>query len=208
MGSSQSYLTDEAVTQLSQEYGFSGNNVRMLFRRFTTLDKAGYGFLRAEDFMQVPELSMNPLMARIIAVFGRQLKREEEADENGTEKKVYFHDFVSTLSVFQDPESVGKWEEHNDEKAMKKIEVDFRARKEQFVFDIYDIDGNGFIDQKELFQVLTMMVGDNLDEKQLSGIVEQTFGQVKSKDPKGISRKEFTEILSHMDITSRMTIPF
>ena len=37
-------------------------------------------------------------------------------------------------------------------------------------FKIYDIDGDGFISNGELFQVLKLMVGSNLKESQLQQV--------------------------------------
>lgn len=42
-------------------------------------------------------------------------------------------------------------------------------------FKIYDIDNDGFISNKELFEVLKMMVGNNLTDAQLQQIVDKTI---------------------------------
>lgn len=42
-------------------------------------------------------------------------------------------------------------------------------------FRIYDIDNDGLISNGELFQVLKMMVGNNLKETQLQQIVDKTI---------------------------------
>ena len=47
--------------------------------------------------------------------------------------------------------------------------------KLRFVFRIYDIDGDGFISNGELFKVLKMMVGDNLSAPQLQQLVDKTI---------------------------------
>jgi serine/threonine-protein phosphatase 2B regulatory subunit len=44
-----------------------------------------------------------------------------------------------------------------------------------FLFRIYDIDNDGFISNGELFQVLKMMVGNNLKDAQLQQIVDKTI---------------------------------
>jgi serine/threonine-protein phosphatase 2B regulatory subunit len=44
-----------------------------------------------------------------------------------------------------------------------------------FRFRIYDIDKDGFISNGELFQVLKMMVGNNLKDAQLQQIVDKTI---------------------------------
>lgn len=42
-------------------------------------------------------------------------------------------------------------------------------------FRIYDMDNDGLISNGELFQVLKMMVGNNLKETQLQQIVDKTI---------------------------------
>ena len=42
-------------------------------------------------------------------------------------------------------------------------------------FKIYDIDRDGYISNEELFQVLKMMVGDNLKDLQIQQIVDKTI---------------------------------
>jgi serine/threonine-protein phosphatase 2B regulatory subunit len=52
-------------------------------------------------------------------------------------------------------------------------------------FKIYDIDRDGFISNEELFQVLKMMVGDNLKDLQIQQIVDKTIMYAdKDKDGK------------------------
>lgn len=61
-------------------------------------------------------------------------------------------------------------------------------------FKIYDIDGDGFITNGELFTVLKMMVGDNLGDVQLQQVVDKTmiFAD-KDKDGK-VSFEEFCDV--------------
>ncbi len=42
-------------------------------------------------------------------------------------------------------------------------------------FKIYDMDRDGYISNGELFQVLKMMVGNNLKDAQLQQIVDKTI---------------------------------
>ena len=52
-------------------------------------------------------------------------------------------------------------------------------------FKIYDMDRDGFISNGELFQVLKMMVGNNLKDTQLQQIVDKTIIYAdKDKDGK------------------------
>ena len=61
-------------------------------------------------------------------------------------------------------------------------------------FQVYDMDGDDYISNGELFQVLKMMVGDNLDDTQLQQIVDKTILEAdKDKDGK-ISFEEFVQV--------------
>jgi Ca2+-binding EF-hand superfamily protein len=42
-------------------------------------------------------------------------------------------------------------------------------------FLLYDIDQDGFINHKDLFTILKMMVGNNLDENELNEIVKDAI---------------------------------
>ena len=40
-----------------------------MYRRFSSLDKVGKGYLAREDFLRIPELAINPLGDRIVHAF-------------------------------------------------------------------------------------------------------------------------------------------
>lgn len=57
------------------------------------------------------------------------------------------------------------------------------------------MDGDGFISNGELFQVLKMMVGDNLTDVQLQQIVDKTILEGNTIDKSGrISYPEFKKV--------------
>ncbi len=47
--------------------------------------------------------------------------------------------------------------------------------KIRFAFKIYDMDGDGYISNGELFTSLRMMVGENLSDSQLQQLVDRTI---------------------------------
>ena len=61
-------------------------------------------------------------------------------------------------------------------------------------FQIYDIDRDGFITNSELFQVLKMMVGNNLKDAQLQQIVDKTILYADKDQDGKISFSEFSEV--------------
>lgn len=81
-----------------------------------------------------------------------------------------------------------------------------RESKLKFAFRIYDIDNDGFISNGELYQVLKMMVGNNLKDTQLQQIVDKTilFAD-KDKDGK-INFQEFCSIVGNTDIHKKMVV--
>lgn len=61
-------------------------------------------------------------------------------------------------------------------------------------FQIYDIDRDGFITNAELFQVLKMMVGNNLKDVQLQQIVDKTILYADKDQDGKISFSEFSQV--------------
>eukprot|EP00735_Rhodelphis_limneticus_P001992 TRINITY_DN12732_c0_g1::TRINITY_DN12732_c0_g1_i1::g.28699::m.28699 TRINITY_DN12732_c0_g1::TRINITY_DN12732_c0_g1_i1::g.28699 ORF type:complete len:178 (-),score=20.13,sp/P42322/CANB1_NAEGR/67.80/7e-83,EF-hand_1/PF00036.27/3.1e-05,EF-hand_1/PF00036.27/7.6e-07,EF-hand_1/PF00036.27/4.7e-06,EF-hand_1/PF00036.27/4.5e-05,EF-hand_7/PF13499.1/1.3e-10,EF-hand_7/PF13499.1/1.3e-12,EF-hand_6/PF13405.1/0.0007,EF-hand_6/PF13405.1/0.00024,EF-hand_6/PF13405.1/8.2e-05,EF-hand_6/PF13405.1/1.8,EF-hand_5/PF13202.1/0 len=101
---------------------------------------------------------------------------------------VDFEEFISALNVFS-----------------SKGAKDDKLR---FAFKVYDIDGNGFISNGELFTVLKMMVGNNLTDVQLQQIVDKTMIEA-DKDLDGqLSYEEFVTMISTTDLESKLTIRF
>lgn len=56
------------------------------------------------------------------------------------------------------------------------------------------MDGDGFISNGELFQVLQMMVGDNLTEVQLQQIVDKTILEADQDKDGKINFEEFKKV--------------
>lgn len=61
-------------------------------------------------------------------------------------------------------------------------------------FRIYDMDNDGFISNGELFQVLKMMVGNNLKDTQLQQIVDKTILFADKDEDGKISFEEFCNV--------------
>ena len=78
--------------------------------------------------------------------------------------------------------------------------------KLRFAFQIYDINNDGFISNGELFTVLKMMVGNNLNDVQLQQLVDRTIIRA-DKDLDGkINFEEFTDMVKDLDVVGKLTI--
>jgi serine/threonine-protein phosphatase 2B regulatory subunit len=106
-----------------------------------------------------------------------------DADEDDN---IDFNEFITALSVFT---ARG----HTKEKL-------------HFAFKVYDIDGDGFISNNELFHVLKMMVGSNLNEIQLQQIVDKTILEADSDKDGKLSFDEFSRMVSSTDFENNLTV--
>jgi len=211
MGNSKSslLLTQENITQISSETGFTASQIERLWSRFTSLDKQQKGYLSREDFLRIPELAINPLGDRIVHAFFRDgasssnSAGSDAADsaENGElpagSEVVNFPDFVRVLAHFKPLK-----------KNVEKNKLNSREEKLRFAFRMYDLDGDDRISKEELLAVLTMMVGANIGEEQLVSIAERTIMEADVDKDNLISFDEFKKVLERTDVEQKMSIRF
>merc|ERR1712123_76180 len=191
MGNSRSslQLQPEEIEAITEETGFTQQQIERLYTRFSSLDKQSHGFLSREDFLRIPELAINPLGDRIVHAFFYESK-------NGDDDKVDFKDFVRVLAHFRPI------------KKTKENKVNTRMEKLHFAFRMYDLDGDDKISKQELLAVLTMMVGQNISTEQLISIAERTIMEADLDKDDLISFEEFAQVLEKTDVEQKMSIRF
>merc|ERR1712151_1014599 len=88
MGNTRSslQLQPEEIEAITEETGFTKQQIERLYSRFSSLDKQDKGYLSREDFLRIPELAINPLGDRIVHAFFFESR-------SGDEDKVDFKDF-------------------------------------------------------------------------------------------------------------------
>ncbi|KAL2781854.1 calcineurin subunit B type 2 [Daubentonia madagascariensis] len=78
--------------------------------------------------------------------------------------------------------------------------------KLRFAFSIYDMDKDGYISNGELFQVLKMMVGNNVRDWQLQQLVDKTI-IILDRDGDGkISFEEFSAVVRRLEIHKKLVV--
>ena len=75
-------------------------------------------------------------------------------------------------------------------------------------FELFDVNADKYIDEDDLRNVLSLMVGDRLDDEQLDQVVANTLEEVDMDRDGKISFDEFIKVVATTDIESRMTIRF
>lgn len=169
----------------------SPNQIRRLYCRFSSLDKATKGTLSREDFICIPELAINPIGERIIDAFFMN----EDSKERG-EETCNFRQFVKTLAHFRPL----------DESTENPLNT--REKKLEFAFKIYDLDNDGKISKDDLMQVLHMMVGMNISDEQLGGIADRAIKDADADKDGVISFDELKRVMENVDMNAKMSIRF
>jgi serine/threonine-protein phosphatase 2B regulatory subunit len=105
-----------------------------------------------------------------------------DKNKDGT---ISFEEFVTGLSALYS----------NDEEA-----------KITFAFKVYDLDDDGYITNGELFKVLKMMVGSNLNDMQLQQLVDRTIIKADEDFDGKISFMEFKKMVKDLDVASKLTL--
>jgi len=193
-------LTEENIAQITEQTGFTSNQIQRLYSRFSSLDKQQKGYLTREDFLRIPELAINPLGDRIVHAFFKDHDPEEKYGNNGPDNAkevVNFCDFVHVLAHFRPIK-----------KNADKNKMNSREEKLRFAFRMYDLDGDDKISKEELLAVLTMMVGANISEDQLVSIAERTIMEADEDKDNLISFEEFSKVLQRTDVEQKMSIRF
>lgn len=108
--------------------------------------------------------------------------------DTDNDKHICFTDFVRALAVLSSQTP--------------------KREKHQFTFKIYDIDGDGKISNRDLYQTLQIMVGANLTGVQLQQIVDKTFIEADVDRDGYISFEEFETLALTNDFGDRMNLPF
>ncbi|CUV04080.1 unnamed protein product [Cryptosporidium hominis] len=147
-----------------------------------------YSRFKALDTNQNGELDPHELFEMPEIADNPLVKRVISIFDTNKDGKVSFVEFIIGLARL----AVGS----NPEEKMK------------FAFDIYDVNSDGWISNGELFKVMKMMVGDNLEDLQLQQLVDRCIIQA-DKDGDGlISYEEFCEMVAHLDINTKLNLQF
>ena len=78
--------------------------------------------------------------------------------------------------------------------------------KLKFAFKIYDIDRDGYIGNGELFIVMKMMVGKNLQDEELQQIVDKTMMEADEDADGRLNFHEFKNAVDSKSVASALTL--
>lgn len=176
-GAKEEGLRREEVAELADGTGFSGPQVLGLYARFRKLDRASRGAVTRGDLMKIPELSMNPLVERVLTHFGFH-----EAS------RINFPDFLRVLAVFKQGGRSDK-------------------TRLQVLFEVFDETGDGMLSREELTAVLKSMVGGHMEDAEVESIARSVLLELGSPDGReGVSFEAFRSILAPSDVAQSVAL--
>ncbi len=76
------------------------------------------------------------------------------------------------------------------------------------IFQIYDVDHDGVISADDLFFVMKLMCGVNLDDVQLQRIVEATIKEADLDQDGKLNMAEFEQAIASANETNQLTMKF
>ncbi|GAB68069.1 calcineurin B subunit isoform 1 [Plasmodium cynomolgi strain B] len=180
-----------------------------MYKRFVELDTNKNGQLDPNELFDVPEISdvklkkkpflklkkerfyyyflfIKPFYAILCCMENPLVKRVISIFDSNSDGKVSFVEFLVGITK------------------LASSTDDFQKKK--FAFDIYDINKDGMISNGELFTVMKMMVGNNLNDIQLQQLVDRTILQADKDGDGMISFEEFKDMISHMDVGNKLKL--
>jgi Ca2+-binding EF-hand superfamily protein len=193
--------------ELSKKTGFTYRQVDQLYERFEELlrlrpkpkslkadeNRSGKDdeprVLTKETLELIPELKVNPLADRIVAVF---ISYAEST--NAMTRK----EFVSIMAKFRGTSGASDDKKMRDEK---------REEKMRFLFKIYDTKGDANIDSEELEEILSKIL-PKTDKKKISQNADKMIDEMDFDGDKKISFADFAKTFEGVDIDTQFSLPF
>ncbi|XP_078083138.1 tescalcin a [Mustelus asterias] len=204
MGSSPSLPTWE-IRNLVHTTGFTSEQIEILHRRFLHLTD-GKATMCKDCFDNIPDLECNPIKSRIVNAFFD--RRNLGLQSNGTVDEITFENFLTILSFFQ----------HMDENHTKEDLEYYKMEKLQFLFRMYDTNGDGKITLEELREIIDELLSKKSNtEKTSSSIADAAMMEaanicVGQMEPDqlydGITFNDFLKIMQDIKIETKMHVRF
>ncbi|KAI1304125.1 Calcineurin B homologous protein 1 [Halotydeus destructor] len=181
------------IETFSHDTGFDNGQIELLYSQFLKMDKNGDGFLEFADLRKWSDRK-NPLQEKVLLAF---LGNRQGLDQAQVKEKIKidFAGYLTRMAVFRKADGQG---------VISTIE-----NKTNFLFDVYDELGQGFLTRASFRHPVEDVVLKNTMRDDSKRLVIETIMQEIGADKDGnIARKQFVDVCSKDDIASKMSINF
>lgn len=229
---SKEALSRDEVLKFSNSTFFTPNEIRKIYARFVYLGGTSNSSVSSRRIIDMPELRVNPFRFRIVEVFGKR-KGEDDDDYveeakralDGDEEELEEHDEgkheqkkkgdrrrpnINADDVVLNAE----WEE------MEFFFVNFVAMlnafsprassavKAYYAFELYDFDGDHFLNTDDIVNVIETTVGKNrMSRQRMLKVAAQVLEEADLDGNLKLSRTEFNRIIKRVpDFTNKFQI--
>ena len=144
--------------------------------RLCHLDINHSGTITGKEILsKIPKLKSNPLVERIVNCFDKDRDGQVNLDE-----------FIQGLSRFTSAN------EHTDTKL-------------RFAFKIYDWDNDGFISYFDLVNVMKLLTGGSIKDRQIRDICQRTINYYDTSDNGKLNFEEFKALVVTQGLSLSVT---
>lgn len=84
-------------------------------------------------------------------------------------------------------------------------------RKTRFLFDMFDKDSSGYIEKRELVEIMSLLVGTHIEAPQIEEIVERIASSCDLVEVDGVTREQiffpyFRTLVEEPSLLARLTL--
>ena len=149
---------------------FTKEELRILYENFNDLDLQDTGLIDFDELINLPSLSSNPIVKRVLRIF-----------DMNNDGKISFYEYINGLAILTDL-SLNKFEKLN------------------FAFKIYDFDEDGYISNGDLYKTIKVLIGNSITNTHIQQLVDRTMLLADKDCDGKLSFNEFKEFVKDIEV--------
>eukprot|EP00808_Paulinella_micropora_P010749 g2319.t1 len=204
-GAIKDELSPEDLAKYSLNSFFTPSEIRRIYSRFVYLGGTATTSVPARRILEMPELRVNPFRFRIVEIFGKR-KGEDEDEIVEAKHKQSGHDAKAPERPLNNDGALSSdWEDMEFYLANFVAMLNaFSPRaslqvKAFYAFELYDFDGDHFLNTDDIVAVIETTVGKNrMSRQRMLQVAAQVLEEADLDGNLKLSRTEFNRIIKRI----------